>query len=336
MLASVIISNKLSLVGAKGAQKLAGKASFGLMGAVGRNTVGRGFSKILQSKRLKDWSAGEGKDKAGNKVTYGKVTRNLAGFALKTSATGSKSSFDIRGASGVAAGAKGLGLDLGKPQKGGYETVLKTQVKKRDEFKKLLGTDTTELESQKISFEGEKVTIEEQTNRKKELFKKEKKAAELALETEKMRYETAKKIRGENSSEALGSERNVKNIEKTIGQLEADMSTNVSLGDAKIKAVETKISGVTKEIGVARETGKQRVAAYAHTLSTEKTLDTLYRKVPRKNKIAAVKVRSEESVEEKLINKFKKGLKKEIKEEGDKKEKEESEDSSGSKEEKEK
>jgi len=297
MLASIIISNKLSLAFGKQATKLAGKASFGVLGAGGRHTFGRAFSKLSQSEKLKEWGRGGG------------ITGIGARFALKATRAGANANYDLRGAPGVAAAAKDYGVEIGKPQKGGYEAILKKQVEDRKKFAASLAPDPVIQAGRKQQLVDEKTGIEEQEKdavaiksdagdkvkdikRRKQILVREGK--EYSPEMEAL------------EKELTAAEGEVTNAEKLVKQI----------GEQK-KNVEEKI----KEID---DIGKKRAESYATELVSPTVFGLKIPFVSRKNKISSVAIRKGKSEEEKLIE----GLSKKMKD----KEKKGSKDSSESEE----
>ncbi len=313
MLASVIISNKLSLAGGKQAVKLAGKTTFGTLGALGRNLPGRGFSKLSQYERFKNTVETAGKTGA---TRLDKIKGFGARMAIRGTQYGAKASYDLRAAPGIKDTAKTFGIgDLGKPQKGGYDAILKKQTKAIDAFKKSLKTDTTNEENEKATLTEELNLTQEQID----TIKKEKETADIKLKTAKVQHENAKRAYGKDSFKALSKERGAKDIGKTVNQL----TTKVD----KISEIETKLKDVNAKIANAKETDKERTRAYARTLATEKTFSTLFMKVPRKNKEAAVMVREVKSKEERHAEMGRELAEEKLKEKESKEPKEDKEES---------
>ncbi|GEM_PF-2023900 len=94
-------------------------AAFGGASILARGTIGRASQRIAQSGFLK---------KAASKSFLGKA-------ALKTFQGVGRRSFDVRGIPGAGAGAKALGLDLGKAVgKGGREAEVKARVEAEKKF----------------------------------------------------------------------------------------------------------------------------------------------------------------------------------------------------------
>ncbi len=118
LLAVVIISKKMSAVGAAGASALAGKLSFGATAWGMRNTAGLSMQRLSQKIESSKW--------ARNKPILGRAAQGLVGV-------GAKASFDIRGAKAFG-GLKGIGIDAGEAQKGGYRQWEKDAIKGREDY----------------------------------------------------------------------------------------------------------------------------------------------------------------------------------------------------------
>lgn len=112
-LLSIKIAQDFGGLGGRVANRLAAKAGFGASAALGRTTIGRAGEAIATNKSFQQYA---GKKRSGVASLYGGALRGV----LRTSNAASKSSFDMREAPGVRAGAKAAGVsDLGKAQKGG-------------------------------------------------------------------------------------------------------------------------------------------------------------------------------------------------------------------------
>ncbi len=144
MLASIIISNKLSLAGSKGmtemgkslgkfASRTALKAPLGLAGAVGRGTIGRAASKYKDSKFVAKLEA---------------LSPKLGGVVRTGFEKTAKSSFDVRQPLGKI--NKDVAGYVGKSQKGGYEETLRkiseNRKKTGDHVMEVLGKDKSDKE----------------------------------------------------------------------------------------------------------------------------------------------------------------------------------------------
>ena len=107
------------------ASGVAGGATFGMAGRLGRNTFGRVGAAVGESERLKDIASKGG--------ARGMAARLSLAAGRKTA----KQNFDLRGT------PIGGGLDAGKAQKGGFEKTLKDKRKKEADFAKSLGPSDT-------------------------------------------------------------------------------------------------------------------------------------------------------------------------------------------------
>ena len=130
LLAVVIIAKKLSAFGAAGATKLAGKLSFGAVAFAGRHTVGGISNHLARKVSSSSWGGSE----RGRLVAGG---LNRIG----------KSSFDVRGIT-AGGGLKGIGVDAGDSQKGGFKAYRDKIIKSREDYAdSLTGRKQTKEES---------------------------------------------------------------------------------------------------------------------------------------------------------------------------------------------
>ncbi|MBI2674012.1 MAG: hypothetical protein HYX23_01895 [Candidatus Zambryskibacteria bacterium] len=110
----------------KWATGLAGGATLGMAGRLGRGTIGRASQAVGESETLKRW-----RDKA---VARGGLTGSTFGAGIRLTQAvakkGGSSSFDLR------ASALGGQLDAGKAQMGGYEAARKEANKREEEYAK--------------------------------------------------------------------------------------------------------------------------------------------------------------------------------------------------------
>lgn len=121
MIASLVIATKLSTDGAAWSQKMAGKATFGVLGRVGRNTIGRTANKYASSDKAKERAANS---------TVGRL-------ALKATQATAGSSFDARGIGFVG---KNKFITPGEAPKGGYKKELEDEIKERKKLYEDMGT----------------------------------------------------------------------------------------------------------------------------------------------------------------------------------------------------
>ncbi|MEK7151907.1 MAG: hypothetical protein AAB773_00570 [Patescibacteria group bacterium] len=121
--------------------KLAGGALGLLAGGVGgrlaRGFIGRGGAMMAGSEGLRNM------EEKGGALGWGARRMLLAGDAV------SKKSFDIRNVPAVQKAMGSIDAGLGKGGgKGGYEAILKSQVKKKEEFGKFFGRSTLKEDEQ--------------------------------------------------------------------------------------------------------------------------------------------------------------------------------------------
>ncbi|MEX0652171.1 MAG: hypothetical protein WD509_01285 [Candidatus Paceibacterota bacterium] len=319
LIASIVISNKLSIAGSEKLTKMgkslgkfgAGKAlalPFGLTAALGRNLPGRGLRALSNSQGLKDVAsgkrnfkplAGDGVFARGANIAANKIAQKSAEYGLKGARVGADANFDARAFPGAGAVIKSTGLNLGKPRKGGYETTIKKQVEDRKKFGESLGNDSVtqdalikplekeqgEIKGRKKEQEGEKT---EDQNRIKNLSRQKQ-----ALVRDGKEYS--------NEMNALDVELN-----KAESKLADTENTLKRIGDEEKK--------IKEQLDAVNNIGKERAKSFAQMLASEKTVDTLWFKVPRKNKEAGIAMMKGKSDEDKLIEGLTKKMKKEKKE----------------------
>lgn len=121
----VVASKKLSAFGAGWASQMAGKLSFGLTAAGLRGTAGWGLQRA---------STGWRKSALSRAPIIGRAVSG----ALDS---GAKASFDVRGAA-ISGGLKGIGVDAGAAQKGGFRDWEKGKTKEREDYAKTLEQTT--------------------------------------------------------------------------------------------------------------------------------------------------------------------------------------------------
>ncbi|MFA6969154.1 MAG: hypothetical protein WC217_00940, partial [Candidatus Paceibacterota bacterium] len=121
LLAVVIVAKKISAFGAGWATKSAGALTFGATAFGLRSTAGWGFQGASQAIR---------RSRLGG-TKFGRV-------AATTFDKGAKGSFDVRGATAFG-GLKGLGIEAGDAQKGGYRARREAAIKGHQEYVKTVG-----------------------------------------------------------------------------------------------------------------------------------------------------------------------------------------------------
>jgi len=158
MVASLIVAKNAGAVGGgwavKSAKTVAGMASFGAAGWIGRRTVGAGA--YAAAERLKD--TGFGTTRFGTAMTRG--LRGVAG-----------GSFDVRATSGGK--SAGLGTAAGK---GGFTEIRKEEVKRREDYSKSLGKTPIIQKDAKPAYEKTKSDL---ANDKEEVEKLDREIAEI-------------------------------------------------------------------------------------------------------------------------------------------------------------
>lgn len=298
MLGAIMIAKNLSIAGAQGASKLASKATFGVLGAGGRQTFGRGFRYISQSEGLKEAAAKSG----------------IGGFAarqaLKATRAGAKASYDVRATKTAGAAAGAVGAELGKPQKGGYEAIIKKQVEERKKFAESLKPSPVA----QTEWTGKAEKGVEALQGQQKTYVKNLQSATKEREEAQALYKNAISEHGSGSAEAQSAQERVTQTQKT----EADLSR-------RITAISRDIEDAQKRVERVKDIGKMRKEEYAETLETSK-IERLGIKVPRKNQEAAVAIRSDKSKKEKLADLAKEVAKEE--EESKKKDEEKADDGS--------
>ena len=134
LLAVTIFSKKLSAFGAGWASKSAGSLTFGLTAAGMRTTAGWGSQAASQAIR---------RSKFGS--------TKLGRVAATTFDKGAKATFDMRNV-GIGGGLKGIGVDAGASQAGGYRARVEKNAKAHEEYaKSLTGREKTKEEEAKIA-----------------------------------------------------------------------------------------------------------------------------------------------------------------------------------------
>ncbi|MCX6787786.1 MAG: hypothetical protein NT108_01315 [Candidatus Kaiserbacteria bacterium] len=246
LLAVTISSKKLGAFGGEWATKTAGKLSFGATAWATRNTVGRGLQRASNASR--------------GMLGGGKFERLVAG----TFDRGAKRSFDVRGATIAGGLNKGLSIDAGEAQKGGYRDARDKSVKAHQEYAKSVGEAIDERKAKEVI--GAMAT----RAAAEEVFKKGGgENFEKKIKTQKEEIEKLKKQQEENAkSTIVGPEREARD-RKTNEDLEA---ANATLGTltADFKNIKTPLEeaqGAEKELGakISREK-KDAQKAYAKSI----------------------------------------------------------------------
>jgi hypothetical protein len=135
LLAVVIASKKMSAFGAGWASSAAGKLTFGATAWAGRTTVGWGASRAAKALR-------------GTALARVPLIGTGAVRGLERVATGS---FDVRGVA-MGGGLKGIGVEAGTAQKGGYRADLKGRIESRTKYaSELTGEKLTDQETADVA-----------------------------------------------------------------------------------------------------------------------------------------------------------------------------------------
>jgi hypothetical protein len=153
MLTALIASSKFGIAGSKFATKMAGAATFGLAGWVGRSTVGRLGHTLAESKDVRDLQASDN------------VFRRMSGNVLKFSGeAASKGSFDLRASPLKNAGD--IGKQLGSAEgKGGYKKILDDAKKPIIEQGKFVGGLSPQEKARKEQLELQQASTKENLNK---------------------------------------------------------------------------------------------------------------------------------------------------------------------------
>lgn len=157
MIAALVVAQKMGAYGAKFATQRAAGLTLGAHAFVARRTIGRASGKVAE--RIRSSSFG-----------HTETGRLFAGIADK----GAKSSFDGRGISGLQ---KVGGLDLGKPQKGGYDAIVHHGQEEREKYGKSL-KQTAGDKAKERAFNDNKKALEAEKARSSEQKEQAKRAAE--------------------------------------------------------------------------------------------------------------------------------------------------------------
>ena len=207
LLGVVVLSKRMSAWGGDWATKMGGRLSFGVAGFAGRYSVGLGAHKLAK---------------------YARSTRlarvPLVGTGLVRGLDKiSGASFDARGAQ-FGGGLKGLGVDVGDAQKGGYKEALKKGIESRTKYAgELKGRAYEDLKE-----EAKKGLAERENQlRKYEKDRKDAKTADEYLAADKNVKEQEKKI--DEYHEKIGTERGNKlKYAKTLSRLVLSSNTEAA------------------------------------------------------------------------------------------------------------
>ncbi len=264
MVASLVVASKMGAYGAGGmlqigqslrkwGQGMLGHATFGATGALFRNTIGRGASKISSLEGFKDYAS---KSRLGDLLMRG--TRGVA-----------RSGFDVRStALGKAAAGPvgGLGTAFGK---GGYEEKMKQQKKDRTDFaESLKGKTLSEEQQNEIDVAKRSISKDGQLNKD--------------LEAAKQELRDARKT----ASTASFTDEGTSAAQQTVKEKEDLVQTR----NEALRQATDRTSQKIKDI-LGNKQGADRRDIYQNRIKEQSEPETLYMKVPRKNAEAAMEVK---------------------------------------------
>ncbi|MBI2618038.1 hypothetical protein HYW58_01140 [Candidatus Kaiserbacteria bacterium] len=373
ILASVIIANRLSLAFGKEATRLAGKASFGALGFAGRHTFGRGFRRLAESEYLKE------------KASQGGFGGFAARQTLKAMRYGASANYDMRTPLGTP--MKELGIDAGKPQKGGYAAIFEKQIKDRQKFAASLAPSQREIERRQgeaqTTYDAEQKRVETRkavadkalpiaktrvsdaqkkfdalkgqhedrapAEKRREIAAQALIVAQERYSNTQKKYEAFKKRYGEESSEAKSATKEMTSAQHLVdlaqtriqtenkrladideevkkGRLspearkakkELDSAQNLqALAEKRVKTEEKDLKDIgERRMDASKEiagTAKRRTRAYADTLGSERVIETLFTKVPVKNKESAALIRKGKTPMQELQEKMQDAMKEQL------------------------
>ena len=267
----------------KWGQGMAGGATFGMGGRILRNTAGRRASKWADSEKIKERAAS-----GGIRGILGKMQlRGLRGVA--------GSSFDARAAGVGGAVPGGLGKMAGK---GGYEAKLQKQVKEREKFAESLGKESYDEQLHKQGLVLEIGGLDGKSGKQKE-YKDAQKMEKIAIDnfeqTTEQNKTKIKNAKEKMDNAKLDTYKDIykKEYEKMLEDTKAEqdiLENTKKIRTAERKAKETALNEA-KETLQDYKPGVDRQNQYADTLEKEKTADTAFIKISRKNKIASLKIK---------------------------------------------
>ncbi len=232
LIAVVIQSKNLSAFGASWASKTAGALTFGATAFGMRSTAGWGLQGASQAIRR-------------SRIGGTKTGRVLAG----TFDRGAKASFDVRGIA-MGGGLKGIGVDAGDAQKGGYRARRETAIKGHQGYIKSVGEAFDEAG---ISKEQEKA-IEDATKAKLVADREH----QMATEAVKEREERVRllKEKGVSANELKTAEENLETSRTALNAAKVrQTAVTADLNNANL---------ATARVGAAK---KEAQLAYAENIS---------------------------------------------------------------------
>ena len=276
MIASIVIAKQLGIAGSEAVIKAGQNARKWGQGVIGTAAVG-GAAAALRTSFGRGASRLAESDTLKKAEARGGIAGALGGGALRGLRGVAGSSFDARATAAGKALSK-TDSTLGKAGgKGGYDQKLKDQIKERVKRAEVIGkaSETKEQGEEKAKAQ---INLAE---------------AQKALAPLQEKVREAKTAHKANPTpDSMVTLEQAETLAKPVLQ-------TITLESGKIQNVETAV----------RARGEQRKAQYAQTLETEKTLDTLFIKVPRKNKEGAAAIRKGKSNAQKIQDAVKEGLK---------------------------
>lgn len=147
MIASLIAASKMGAVGAKFATSTAANMTVGGAAWMGRRSIGVMSSRAAE--RIRKSSIGS--------TETGRLLAGVADY-------GAKANYDLRGTK-----AAGLikGVEVGKPQKGGYDAIVHHATEEREKYgKSLKQTASDEAAEKKLKEEKKEITSKNQSDKK--------------------------------------------------------------------------------------------------------------------------------------------------------------------------
>jgi hypothetical protein len=258
LLAVVIISKNLSAFGASKASTLAGKLTFGATAFAGRRTVGRVSNFAARKIRSSSFGASE-------------TGRLLAG----TFDRGAKANFDIRSAT-IGGGLKGIGVDAGDAQKGGYRAREDELIKVRTDYAKSLkqsGGQKSVTEAAQKEHDKNMVLLEAEEQAQLKMTKEIINASREELKLKKQELEAARKSGDANRIKTAETAYN--NDLNTHNELKETESEKLDPIRQKIGAEKKRLEGVTANNSVAANQRK-----YGEALKDKSFLGIPYARLP--------------------------------------------------------
>ena len=230
----------------------------GTLASASRNTFGRAGNAIANSDALKE--------RASKGGLLGIGAKGLMGAGEKTA----KSSFDIRGKSGLGLVTSATGVNIGKAGgKGGFEQGLKDRTKAEEDFAKKLKPSDTKMQEAKVAEESAK----EKRKEIKGFEKEEKDAKDKYLESDEYKktdvYKNAEKEKAENEAKLKPETENQKKLDGELKGLEKERAETGSLArqkelDDQITVKKQEITNQKKKIeDVKKEIAKNNAFAEA-------------------------------------------------------------------------